>query len=143
MPTRRSRRTVVAAILLALAGMPADAYAEPTAAATGDPERGREIVIDRTRGLCLLCHSGPFPEVSLQGDLAPSLAGAGARLDAAALRLRITDSRQVNPETIMPPYGTTEGLERVGARWQGETILSGQEIEDVVAFLLTLTEEDE
>jgi sulfur-oxidizing protein SoxX len=119
------------------------ASAQSVATTSGDPARGREIVTDRTRGLCLLCHSGPFPEIPLQGDLAPSLAGAGARLDASELRLRITDSRRVNPETIMPPYGSTDGLVRVGERWRGTPILDPQEIEDVVAYLLTLTEEEQ
>jgi L-cysteine S-thiosulfotransferase len=134
--------TTVLSLTATLAAPAAEGLPEPLTAVPGDPAQGRAIVVDRTRGLCLLCHAGPFPEVPLQGDLAPSLAGVGARLDAAALRLRMVDSRRLNPETIMPPYGSTEGLNRVGERWKGNSILSPQEIEDVVAYLLTLTEEE-
>jgi sulfur-oxidizing protein SoxX len=106
----------------------------------GDAARGRAIVTTRQRGLCLLCHSGPFPEERFQGDLAPSLAGAGARLTEGQLRLRLVDGRRLNPATIMPAYHSTEGLVRVGRAWQGRTVLSAEEIEDVVAFLATLRE---
>jgi len=104
----------------------------------GDPARGREIVGEPTRGLCLLCHSGPFPEVRFHGDLAPDLAGAGDRLTVPQLRQQIVDSRVANPDTIMPPFHSLVGLNRVGTRWQGDTILTAQEVEDVVAFLATL-----
>ena len=70
--------------------------------AKGDPARGRAIVANRQVGLCLLCHSGPFPEERFQGDLAPSLAGAGSRLSEGQLRLRMVDGRRLNPDTIMP-----------------------------------------
>ena len=102
---------------------------------------GRVVdVLNRQRGLCLLCHSGPFPEERFQGELAPSLAGAGSRWSAGQLRLRLIDSRQLNPDSIMPSYYRTEGLHRVGPAWQGKPILTAEEIEDVLAFLLTLRE---
>lgn len=109
--------------------------------APGDPARGRAIVADRTRGLCLLCHTAPIPEERFQGNLAPSLAGAGARSTEAQLRLRMVDSRRLDPDTIMPAYGRHDGLRRVGAAWQGRAILTGAEIEDVVAYLAGLKEE--
>ena len=77
------------------------------------PLRGKKIVLDRQVGLCLLCHSGPFPEERFQGDLGPNLAGVGARLSAGQIRLRIVDASRVNPQTIMPPYYRKEGLSRV------------------------------
>ena len=106
--------------------------------AKGDPVRGRAIVADRQVGLCLLCHSGPFPEERFQGDLAPTLAGAGARWSEGQLRLRIADAAKLNPQTIMPSYYKTQGLERVAPAFRGKTILSAQQIEDVVAYLGTL-----
>jgi sulfur-oxidizing protein SoxX len=106
----------------------------------GDPARGRAIVTNRHVGLCLLCHSGPFPEERFQGDLAPTLAGAGKRWTEGQLRLRIVDSTRVNPTTIMPSYHRTEGLVRVAPAWRGKPVLSAEQIEDVVAFLMTLTE---
>ena len=106
--------------------------------ARGDPARGRAIVVNRQVGLCLLCHSGPFPEERFQGNLAPDLRGAGARWTEAQLRVRIVDPGRINPATIMPAYHRTEGLNRVGPAWRGKPILSAEQIEDVVAFLTTL-----
>jgi sulfur-oxidizing protein SoxX len=101
-------------------------------------ENGRRIVTERQAGLCVLCHSGPFPEVRFQGDLATNLAGAGARWSEAQLRLRLVDASRLNPQTIMPSYYRTDGLERVGSLWRGQPVLNAQQIEDVVAFLRTL-----
>jgi sulfur-oxidizing protein SoxX len=115
-----------------------DAIPLPLQGAAGDAARGKAIVLDRHVGLCLLCHSGPFPEERFQGDLAPSLAGVGARLSAGQIRLRIVDASRVNPQTIMPAYFRTEGLTRVAPSQRGKTVLSAQQIEDVVAFLATL-----
>lgn len=105
---------------------------------TGDPERGRSIVTDRTRGLCVLCHAGPFGDARLQGSLAPNLAGAGSRSNPGQLRLRLVDGRKLNPDTIMPSYYSVDGLTRVGPSWRGRTILGADEIEDVVAYLAAL-----
>jgi L-cysteine S-thiosulfotransferase len=104
----------------------------------GDAARGRSIVANRQVGLCLLCHSGPIPEERFQGNLAPDLAGAGSRWTEAQLRLRIADSRRVNPASVMPAYYRTEGLMRVAPAWQGKTVLDAQQVEDVVAYLSTL-----
>lgn len=105
---------------------------------TGDALRGRVIAVSRSQGLCLLCHSGPVPEERFQGNLAPDLAGAGARWNAAQLRLRLVNPQHFNPDSIMPAYYRSEGLTRVGARWQDRPILDAQQIEDVIAWLLTL-----
>jgi sulfur-oxidizing protein SoxX len=110
--------------------------------APGDPARGRAIVLERSKGLCLLCHSGPFPEERFQGNLAPDLAGAGARWSEAQLRLRIVDPRVFNPDTIMPSYYRIDGLDRVAPSFRGKPVLAPGEIEDVVAFLGTLREEN-
>jgi len=104
----------------------------------GDPARGRAIVVNRQLGMCLLCHSGPFPEEPLQGTLAPDLAGAGTRLTAEQLRLRLVDSRQLNAATIMPSYYRVDHLTRVAGPWRGKAVLTAQQIEDVVALLVTL-----
>jgi L-cysteine S-thiosulfotransferase len=117
-----------------------DAIPRPLTGAKGDPVRGRAIVVNRQVGLCLLCHSGPFPEERFQGNLAPDLAGAGKRASEGQLRLRIVDSSRINPATIMPAYHRTEGLARVAPALRGKPILSAEQIEDVVAFLKTLKE---
>ena len=104
----------------------------------GDAARGRAIVANRSVGLCLLCHSGPIAEERFQGDLAPSLAGAGSRWSEGQLRLRIADGARLNADTIMPPYYRTTGLQRVARNFDGKTILSAAQVEDVVAYLATL-----
>jgi L-cysteine S-thiosulfotransferase len=106
--------------------------------ASSDAARGRAIVLDRRLGLCLLCHTGPFPEEKFQGNLAPDLAGAGSRWSPGQLRLRLVDASRLNPDTIMPPYYRMDGLTGVGSAWRGKPILTAQQIEDVVAFLATL-----
>ena len=90
-----------------------DAIPASLTGAPGDAERGRTIVTNRQVGLCLLCHSGPFPEERFQGTMAPDLKGAGARWTEGQLRLRIVDAAKLNPETIMPPYYRVDGLTRV------------------------------
>ena len=90
--------------------------------------------------MCLLCHAGPFAEEPFQGNLAPDLAGVGTRLTEGQLRLRLVDGRRINPATIMPAYHRTDGLVRVGPAWQGKPLLAAQQVEDVLAFLLTLRE---
>jgi sulfur-oxidizing protein SoxX len=146
------RSIVLAAVLgLALAGaalaqaqnapgtsVVGDAVPASLTGASGDPARGRAIVTNRQVGLCLLCHSGPFPEERFQGDLAPDLTGVGSRLSPGQLRLRIVDSGRVNTATIMPAYYKVEGLTRVAPAFRGKPVLSAQQIEDVVAFLATL-----
>ena len=117
-----------------------DAIPAPLNGTAGDPARGRAIVGNRQLGLCLLCHTGPFPEDRLQGTLAPSLAGVGSRLSAGQLRLRIVDASRVNPNTIMPPYYRTQDLTRVAGSYAGKPVLSAEQVEDVVAFLATLKE---
>lgn len=115
-----------------------DAIPDSLTGVPGDAARGRAIVASRQTGLCLLCHAGPLPEERFQGNLAPDLAGSGTRWSEGQLRLRVADARRLNPQTLMPAYQQFEGLNRVGAAWQGRPVLAAQQIEDVVAFLRTL-----
>ena len=106
--------------------------------APGDSARGRLIVLSRQSGLCILCHSGPFPEEPFQGNLAPDLALSAARLSAEQLRARIADASRFNPNTIMPPYFKKNHGSRIAPQFADKTMLTAQEIEDVVAFLVSL-----
>lgn len=115
-----------------------EGMAQPLTATPGDAARGRAIVASRSTGMCLLCHSAPIAEERFQGDLSTNLAGAGARWNEAQLRLRLVDARRLNPASIMPAYYRVDGLQRVGEAWRGQTVLSAQQIEDVVAWLRTL-----
>ncbi len=144
-----TNNAAIAVILVALGGgasaeelrsyqIVGDAVPSSLTGTPGDAARGRSIVVNRTVGLCLLCHSGPFPEERFQGNLAPDLKGAGARWSAAELRLRIIDSHKLNADTIMPAYYALDGLNRVAPAYRGKPILTAEQIEDVVAFLATL-----
>jgi L-cysteine S-thiosulfotransferase len=104
----------------------------------GNAARGKAIVASRQTGLCLLCHSAPLPEEKFQGTIGPDLKGAGSRNTEGQLRLRIVDPRIFNPDTIMPAYYRQDGLEKVAPAFRGKTILTAEQIEDVVAFLITL-----
>lgn len=104
----------------------------------GDAARGRAIVANRQVGLCVLCHSGPFPELRFHSDLAPDLAGVGSRLSEGQLRLRVVDAGHANPNTIMPSYYRVDGLTRVTPALRGKPLLDAGQIEDVVAYLMTL-----
>lgn len=115
-----------------------DAIPQTLTGTPGDAARGRAIVANRQQGLCLLCHTGPIPEERFQGNLAPDLSSAGSRWTEGQLRLRIADTQRLNPASIMPAYYRVDGLTRVGTNWQGKPVLDAQQIEDVVAFLLTL-----
>lgn len=102
----------------------------------GDAARGREVFVAREGGHCVLCHSVPGVEVA--GDVGPTLAHAGSKFTPAQLRLRIADISRVRPLAAMPTFHRTENLTRVAASYQGKPVLSGQQVEDLVAYLSTL-----
>jgi L-cysteine S-thiosulfotransferase len=137
---RSALAAIVAAVSMLGVAHAQDAIPQSLTGAKGDPVRGRAIVANRQVGLCLLCHSGPFPDERFQGNLAPDLRGAGARSSEGQLRLRIVDSSRINPGSIMPAYHRTEGLVRVAPAWRDKPVLTATQIEDVVAFLMTLRE---
>ena len=115
-----------------------DSIVSPLSITPGDATKGRVIVASRQTGLCLLCHSGPFPEERFQGNLAPEIGVSVGRLSEAQLRARMVDASRFNPGTVMPSYYRSTGLQRVAPKFEGQPILSGQEIEDVVAYLVSL-----
>lgn len=142
-------RAVLAALLLAAwpAGaqvapyvVTGDAIDAPLAGLSGDAARGGAVVRNRESANCLICHAIPDPREPFMGEVGPPLAGVGARLSAGQIRLRLVDPTLVNPGAVMPAYHRTEGLVNVDPRFRGRPVLGAQEIEDVVAFLLTLRE---
>ncbi len=115
-----------------------DAVTQPLTDRAGDPQKGRAIVVSRQTGLCLLCHSGPFPEEKFQGTLAPNLQMSVANLSEGQIRARLIDVARTNPGTLMPSYYRTDHLSLVAKSFDRKTLLTAQELEDVVAFLMTL-----
>jgi len=115
-----------------------DAVPAPLGGRTGDADRGRAIAVDRRLGNCLICHAFPLPDQPFQGEVGPPLAGVGARLSAGQIRLRLIDQSRLNPRTLMPPYYRVDGLTDVAPEYRGEPALTAQQLEDVVAYLVTL-----
>lgn len=113
-------------------GIPASLTNRP-----GDPAAGRAIVEDRKLGNCLSCHALPL-QAADQGNVGPDLHGVGARLTPAQLRLRVVNMKLIDPQTIMPAYYRVDGLHDVAAAFAGRTILTAQQVEDLVAFLSTM-----
>ena len=103
----------------------------------GNAERGRAIVAGR-QGNCLACHAAPIPEQAFQGDIGPPLHGVAGRLAEAELRLQVVDATQLNEHTVMPPFHRVAGLTAVRRDRIGQPLLSAAEVEDVLAYLLTL-----
>ena len=149
-------RTILPAALAAIAGLAIaaaeargeltafeinnDAVPRPLAGLKGRAERGQDIIIDRRKGNCLICHAIPSLDVPFQGEVGPSLGGLSQRLSEGEIRLRVIDQSRINPMTVMPSYYRIEGLRDVAPAYRGKPVLDAQEIEDVVAYLLTLKE---
>lgn len=108
--------------------------------AAGDPANGKKVAIHRKKGNCLACHSLPIPEEQFHGEVGPDLAGVASRYSAGEIRARVVDPKMANPDTIMPSFHKWDGLHRVIDKFRDKTILSAEEVEDVVAYLMTLTE---
>jgi sulfur-oxidizing protein SoxX len=110
----------------------------PLTSEAGDAARGKTAVLSRDAGNCFLCHSVPDAGETPLGNLGPPLAGVGKRLSAAQLRLRLVDSTRINRTSVMPAYYRTKGLRQVASPYFGKPLLTAQQVEDVIAYLLTL-----
>lgn len=117
------------------------AIAKSLTGKAGDPIKGRAVSINRKKGNCLACHKIPIPEQQYHGNAGPDLAGVGSRYNPGEIRLRIVNPKIVNAATFMPAFYRTKGLHRVQKKWQGKTLLTAQQVEDVVAYLSTLKED--
>lgn len=107
----------------------------------GVEARGEQIFTEREAGHCVLCHRVDGLEVEFQGSVGPDLTLVGGRLSPAQLRLRIVDYQKVVPGALMPSYYRLHDLYRVEPSYRGATILSAQQVEDLVAYLGSLSDE--
>lgn len=115
------------------------AIQEPLCGLAGDVQRGKEIVTDSYRGNCLACHQLPIPGVEAYGTIGPPLAGIAARLSVPMIRLRVVDTRSINPMSIMPGfYRDPRLINRPAKAYRGRTFLTAQQVEDVIAYMATL-----
>ena len=114
----------------------------------GDPAQGAVVMTTRSLGNCVACHAiGTMPDVLFQGTIAPPLDGVADRYDEAQLRGLVANAKMTFDGTFMPAFYKTEGFIRPGDAYTGKAapadlppILTGQQIEDVVAYLMTLKE---
>jgi sulfur-oxidizing protein SoxX len=152
----------IAAGLAAIAGLvlaevaPADVVmgeygdvADSLTGVPGDPANGIVVMTTRGQGNCIACHqvtelmeTAPF-----HGEVGPSLDGVGTRWDAAQLRGIVVNAKSTFPDSVMPAFYRVDGFIRPGDAFTGKApegdlppLLTAQQIEDVVAYLLTLTE---
>lgn len=141
---RRHVRLIAAAFALGLLAPAVHAQTpsldRPLTDVPGDIQRGKAVAVNSDLGNCLICHHVPIAEVpeGASGDIGPSLGGIGSRMTAGELRQRIVDPKVIDPDTVMPAYFVSDGLVRVQQQYAGKTILTAQQIEDLVAFLETL-----
>ena len=121
-----------------------DAITAPLKDRPGDATRGRAVALNlstgalnRSTGNCVTGDELPL-QADFQGTLGPPLAGVGERCQPGDLRLRIVDGKRINPDSNMPSYHRMSNLNAVRADWVGRPILTPQEVEDVLAHLMTL-----
>lgn len=129
-----------------------DEYGAVTTSLTGqpgDPANGRAVLISKSRGNCIACHGATdYAEEPFHGEVGPTLDGVADRWGEAELRGILINAKMTYDGTIMPAFYKTEGFVRPGDAYTGKAapadlppILTAQEIEDVVAYLMTLKEE--
>ena len=107
----------------------------------GDPAAGRKVFLNRKQGNCLACHmNSDMPEQSFHGEVGPTMDGVADRWEEAELRAIVTNSKNVFEGTIMPAFYIDSGYERPSEKFAGKSVLTAQQVEDVIAYLMTLKE---
>ena len=116
------------------------AIADALTGQAGDAAEGRKIFANRKQGNCLACHANSeMSEHLFHGGVGPSLDGVAARWQPEMLRTIVVNAKAVfTKETVMPGFYSLEVGENVRTDLIGKTILSAQQVEDIVAYLATL-----
>lgn len=115
----------------------------------GDAAMGAKVVGSKKQGNCVACHVvDALPDVPFQGNVGPELTGAGDRWTEAELRGIVANAKIMFEDSLMPSFYKNTGYARPGNAYTGKapdgplsTLLTAQQIEDTVAFLMTLKEE--
>lgn len=114
----------------------------------GDPAAGAEIM-NKGAGNCIACHAvEKLSHLQFHGEIGPPLDGVADRWTEAELRGIVADAKQMFDGTMMPSFYKVDGFIRLGNGYTGKAhegdvapLLTGEEIENVVAYLMTLKEE--
>lgn len=115
----------------------------------GDAARGRDVFATKSKGNCVSCHAvAQLADVPFHGEVGPELSWTGDNRSAEELRGIVADAKMTFEGSMMPSFYKTKGYIRPGDAYTGKApktdelppLLSAQDIEDVVAFLLTLQE---
>ena len=119
----------------------------------GDPKAGLKWMVHRRLGNCIACHkvskilSLAKPEdlkslksYGFHGKIGPPLDGLTERYTQGEIRLIVVDPKKAFPDadTIMPSFHIKDGLTRVIKDCQDHVMMSAQQVEDVVAYLMTI-----
>lgn len=108
----------------------------------GDAANGRDVFAGRKQGNCLACHvNSDRDDQSFHGEVGPPLDGVADRWTESELRGIVANSKMMFEGTIMPAFYRDSGYTRLLGKFDGKSILSAQQVEDVVAYLMTLKEE--
>lgn len=157
---RLTNMTLVASVALSSAAFaemvaPADVtydeYGSVEQSLTGKPgnaENGAIVMKSKSQGNCIACHAvTALNDAPFHGEVGPMLDGVGDRWNEAELRGILANAKMTFEGTIMPAYYKVEGYIRPGDAYTGkapkgplDSLLSAEQIEDVVAFLSTLKE---
>ncbi|MEM8553277.1 MAG: sulfur oxidation c-type cytochrome SoxX [Pseudomonadota bacterium] len=121
------------AITMSLSGQP------------GDPESGA-IIMNKGAGNCVACHQvSALSHLPFHGEVGPTLDGVSERWSEAEIRGIVANAKVMFEGSIMPSFYKTDGFIRIGNAYTGKALegeadplLTAQQIEDVVAFLMTL-----
>jgi sulfur-oxidizing protein SoxX len=105
----------------------------------GDAATGRKLFMNRKKGNCLACHvNSDMAEQTFHGEVGPELDGVAERWNTAELRGILVNSKKMFEGTIMPAFYRDSGYNRILKKFDGKTILSAQEVEDLLAYVATL-----
>lgn len=142
--------TMVAAEAVAPTDVMFGDYGEVSASLSGmpgDPEVGLQVIETKSMGNCVACHELSTSDAAFQGNVGPSLDGVGSRWAEEDLRGIVANAKNIFPESVMPSFYRVDGYIRPGDAFTGKAadgaldpLLSAQQIEDVVAYLATLTD---
>lgn len=125
------------------------AIAQSLTGAPGDAVEGLKVMTTKSMGNCVSCHAAEaYADVPFPGNVGPVLDGAGSRWTEAQLRGLVSNPKMTFEGTVMPAFYKVDGFTRPGDVFTGKAapadlppLLSAQQIEDVVAYLMTLKDE--